>query len=185
MRGFHPLPVSDVDRLTDDAVAVTFAVPPKLRPVFDFRAGQHVTLRRADPVAGEDVRRSYSICSTPRELREHGRLRIGVNQIPEGAFSGYAGSLLSPGETLDVLPPLGHFTVSGDGPAVGARYGMIAAGSGVTPVLSLAATALAEGASVVLLYGNRTSRSVMFAEELAELKDRYLDRLQVLHVLSR
>jgi ring-1,2-phenylacetyl-CoA epoxidase subunit PaaE len=183
---FHPLPVAALDRLTEDSLAITFVVPPELRETFAFRAGQHLTVRRADPETGEDVRRSYSICSTPAELAASGRLRIGVKEIPGGSFSAYAAHALHAGDTVDVLPPLGTFTTAFD-PARARRYGAVAAGSGITPVLSLVATALAtEPASTfTLVYGNRYARAVMFAEELADLKDRYPSRLQVVHVLSR
>ncbi|MEV6812013.1 2Fe-2S iron-sulfur cluster-binding protein [Micromonospora sp. NPDC051296] len=203
---FHPLPVTAVDRLTADAVAITFAVPPELRETFAFRAGQHLTVRlpaAADVVAdltagngvsdagggvpaGEDVRRSYSICSTPNELARHGRLRIGVREIPGGSFSGYACGALRHGDIVEVLPPLGHFTTA-FAPDRARRYGAVVAGSGITPVLSLVATALAvEPASTfTLVYGNRTANTVMFAEELADLKDRYPTRLHLVHVLSR
>ncbi|GIJ23371.1 1,2-phenylacetyl-CoA epoxidase subunit PaaE [Micromonospora lutea] len=193
---FHPLPVVAVDRLTADAVAITFAVPEELRGTFTFRAGQHLTVRLpavaagaqgdAARAAGADVRRSYSICSTPAELERHGRLRIGVREIPGGAFSGYACGALRHGDTIEVLPPLGHFTTA-FAPERTRHYGAVVAGSGVTPVLSLIATALAvEPASTfTLVYGNRTAGSVMFAEELADLKDRYPTRLHLVHVLSR
>ncbi|GAA2220145.1 1,2-phenylacetyl-CoA epoxidase subunit PaaE [Micromonospora olivasterospora] len=189
---FHPLPVAAVDRLTADAVAITFAVPEELRAAFAFRAGQHLTVRRpADPAgdagaAGEDVRRSYSICSTPDELARHGRLRIGVREVPGGAFSTYACGALRGGDTVEVLPPLGNFTTA-FAPDRVRHYGAVAAGSGITPVLALVATALAvEPASTfTLVYGNRTANSVMFAEELADLKDRYPTRLHLVHVLSR
>ncbi|MEJ3748301.1 1,2-phenylacetyl-CoA epoxidase subunit PaaE [Actinomycetes bacterium KLBMP 9797] len=181
---FHPLTVDAVDRITDDAVAVTFAVPPELREAFAFRAGQHLTVRRVGDDG--DVRRSYSICSTPADLAAGGRLRIGVKQIPGGAFSGYAARALRPGDTVEVMPPLGHFTTA-FAPDRVRHYGAVVAGSGITPVLSLVATALAtEPASrFTLLYGNRYARSVMFVEELADLKDRYPGRLHVVHVLSR
>ncbi|NGM12638.1 phenylacetate-CoA oxygenase/reductase subunit PaaK [Verrucosispora sp. WMMA2044] len=189
---FHPLPVVAVDRLTADAVAITFAVPEELRETFAFRAGQHLTVRlpaaavAPDGDGGGDVRRSYSICSTPAELARHGRLRIGVREIPGGAFSGYACGALRHGDTIEVLPPLGHFTTA-FAPDRARRYGAVVAGSGITPVLSLVATALAvEPASTfTLVYGNRTAGSVMFAEELADLKDRYPTRLHLVHVLSR
>jgi ring-1,2-phenylacetyl-CoA epoxidase subunit PaaE len=183
---FHALPVATLDRLTDDSFAITFAVPPELREAFAFRAGQHLTVRRVNPDTGEDVRRSYSICSTPTELAESGRLRIGVKQLPGGAFSTYAASALRVGDTVDVLAPLGSFTTAFD-PTRARRYGAIVAGSGVTPVLSIAATALATepASTVTIVYGNRYARSVMFAEELADLKDRYPARLRVVHVLSR
>jgi ring-1,2-phenylacetyl-CoA epoxidase subunit PaaE len=180
---FHELRVIAVERLTDDAVAVTFGVPPKLRDVFAFKAGQHLTVRRA--VDDVDVRRSYSISSTPHELATHGRLRIGVKQVAGGAFSTYAQTLRE-GQTVEVLPPLGHFTTDFD-PARARRYAAVVAGSGITPVLSLVATSLATEpeSRFTMFFGNRYARSVMFAEELADLKDRYPARLQVVHVLSR
>ncbi|HEU4424789.1 MAG TPA: 1,2-phenylacetyl-CoA epoxidase subunit PaaE [Pilimelia sp.] len=183
---FHALPVATVDRLTDDAVAISFGVPPELRETFAFQAGQHLTVRRVDATTGEDVRRSYSICSTPADLATAGILRVGVKEIPGGAFSTYAARALHAGDAVEVMPPLGHFTTDFD-PDRRRDYGAIAAGSGITPVLSLAATALAtEPASTfTLLYGNRYARSVMFAEELADLKDRDPARLRVLHALSR
>ncbi|RGC68466.1 1,2-phenylacetyl-CoA epoxidase, subunit E [Micromonospora sp. MW-13] len=182
---FHPLPVAAVDRLAADAVAITFAVPEELRDTFAFRAGQHLTVRRVGE-DGQDVRRSYSICSTPDDLARHGRLRVGVREIPGGAFSGYACGSLRGGDTVEVLPPLGNFTTA-FAPDRARRYGAVVAGSGVTPVLALVATALAvEPASTfTVVYGNRTANSVMFAEELADLKDRYPARLHLVHVLSR
>jgi ring-1,2-phenylacetyl-CoA epoxidase subunit PaaE len=178
---WHPLPVADVARLTAEAVTITFAVPPELRAAYAFRPGQHVTVRHAP-----DVRRSYSICSTPAELSAAGLIRIGVKEVPGGAFSSHGVRALSAGAVLEVLPPLGTFTTALD-PARTRRYGAIVAGSGVTPVLSLIATALAtEPASTfTLIYGNRAAASVMFADELGALKDRYPSRLQILHVLSR
>jgi ring-1,2-phenylacetyl-CoA epoxidase subunit PaaE len=202
---FHPLPVAAIDRLTEDALAITFEVPERLRETYAFQAGQHVTVRllggagtaseagpaepagqRSGPTTGEDVRRSYSICSTPAELAERGRLRIGVKEIAGGAFSRYAATELSPGDQVEVMPPLGHFTTAVD-PARTRRYVGVAAGSGITPVLSLVATVLAvePGSTFTLLYGNRYVRSVMFADELADLKDRWPSRLQIVHVLSR
>jgi ring-1,2-phenylacetyl-CoA epoxidase subunit PaaE len=180
---FHELRVTDVERLTDDAVAVTFAVPPDLRAAFAFSAGQHLTVRRV--IDGVDVRRSYSISSMPSDVAEHGRLRIGVKQVAGGAFSTYAQNLRE-GETVEVLPPLGHFTSTFD-PDRSRHYAAVVAGSGITPVLSLVATALATEpeSRFTLIYGNRYARSVMFAEELADLKDRYPARLHLVHVLSR
>jgi ring-1,2-phenylacetyl-CoA epoxidase subunit PaaE len=180
---FHPLTVAAVDRLTEDAVSVAFEVPPGLREVFAFQAGQHLTVRRR--CDGEDVRRSYSICSTPAQLAA-GVLRIGVRLVPGGAFSAFATSALRTGDTVDVLPPLGHFTTALD-PARRRHYLAVAAGSGITPVLCLVATALStEPASrFTVLYGNRYARSVMFTEELSDLKDRYPTRLHLVHVLSR
>jgi ring-1,2-phenylacetyl-CoA epoxidase subunit PaaE len=181
---FHELEVVGVDRLTDDAVAVTFAVPPELRAVFAFRAGQHLTVRRMGE--REEVRRSYSICSTPSQLARHGTLRVGIKQIAGGAFSTFANGVLRVGDAVEVLPPLGHFTSSFDATRQ-RHYAAIAAGSGITPVLSLATTALETEpeSRFSLVYGNRTATSVMFGEELSDLKDRYPERLHVIHVLSR
>lgn len=184
---FHKLPVTALDRLTEDSLAITFRVPEHLRDTFAFRAGQHLTVRLpgTDP-EGAEIRRSYSLCSTPPELAAHGRLRIGVKELPGGVFSGYAASDLTVGEEVEVMPPLGRFTTDPD-PTRARRYAGIVAGSGVTPVLSLVATTLEiePGSRFTLLYGNRYARSVMFAEELSDLKDRWPDRLQVVHVLSR
>ncbi len=180
MASFHELEVSALDRITDESVAVTFAVPPALRDTFAFRAGQHMTVRR------RDVRRSYSICSTPLELRRSGVLRVGIKQIVGGAFSTFATGTLRPGDRVEVLPPLGHFTSAFD-PARRRHYAGIVAGSGITPVLSLITTALQveAGSRFSLLFGNRTASSVMFTEELSDLKDRYPARLHVAHILSR
>lgn len=190
---FHSLTVATVDQLTDDAVAITLAVPEELRETFAFLPGQHLTVRLpagrivADgPPLAEEVRRSYSMCSTPGELRRHGYLRIGVREVADGVFSRYAVNGLTGGDTLDVLAPLGRFTTTLDAGRT-RHYGAIAAGSGITPVLSLVATALATEphSTFTVLYGNRRAGSVMFAEQLADLKDRYPDRLHLVHVLSR
>jgi len=175
---FHPLKVAAIDAITDDSVAITFAVPVELAGEYEFSAGQHLTIRRG----GDDVRRSYSICSPAGS----GVLRIGVKRIPGGEFSAYAAHELKVGDELDVMTPLGRFGTTLD-PANAKHYVFAAAGSGITPVLSLVATILAvESASrVTLLYGNRTAGSVMFADDLADLKDRYAERLHLVHVLSR
>ncbi|MEV4412362.1 FAD-binding oxidoreductase, partial [Catellatospora sp. NPDC049609] len=177
---FHELTVSAVEPLTPSAVALSFAVPAELRQTFAFRPGQHVTVR----LDGE-LRRSYSICSTPADLRDRGLLTIGVKRVPGGVFSTRAQGLAA-GETLPVLPPLGRFTTELD-PSRTRRYGAIVAGSGITPVLSLVATALAvEPASTfTVICGNRSAAEVMFADALADLKDRHGSRLQLVHVLSR
>jgi ring-1,2-phenylacetyl-CoA epoxidase subunit PaaE len=181
---FHPLTVAHVHPLTDDSVVVTFVVPEELRALFAFAAGQHLTVRRLD--AEGEIRRSYSISSTPGELAEHGLLRVGIRRVAGGAFSDLATRDLRPGHVVDVLPPVGHFTTPFD-PTRTRHYAAIAAGSGITPVLSLVATGLTTEPSsrFTLVYANRTSASVMFADEVADLKDRFPDRLQVVHVLSR
>ena len=178
--GFHLLRVASVDRLTADSAAITFEVPADLLEAFAFRPGQHLTLRRI--VDGQDLRRTYSVCSSV----SGGPLRVAVKRLEGGLFSTWVLDALQPGDELEVLPPAGRF-----GPAVDAarrrKYGLVAAGSGITPVLSIAWSVLdvETESEVVLVYGNRTSGDVMFLEELADLKDRFPDRLQVLHVLSR
>jgi len=173
---FRALTVAQVDRLCADAAAVTFAVPEDLAAEFWFEPGQSLTLRRM--VGGREERRSYSICAPA------GRpLRIGVREVPDGAVSGWLVREVRPGDQIEVQPPSGSFTPE-RGPA--GRHVLIAAGSGITPVLSIAASVLAETASeVTLLYGNRRADTVMFADEIADLKDVYPARLQLVHVLSR
>lgn len=175
-RQFHELTVERVDRLCDDAVAVTFGVPAGLADRYDFRPGQSLTLRRI--VDGRDERRSYSICASAGQP-----LRIGVREVPGGALSGWLVNEVRPGDRIEVQPPSGSFTPDLSIPG---RHVLIAAGSGITPVLSIAASALAdERSEATLLYGNRRADSVMFADEIADLKDSCPDRLQLVHVLSR
>jgi ring-1,2-phenylacetyl-CoA epoxidase subunit PaaE len=177
---FHPLRVTDVERLTPDAVALTFDVPADLREEYSFAPGQHLTLRAV--LDGEEVRRSYSICSPPSS----GRLRIAVKRLEGGLFSGHALEQVRPGDILDVLRPAGRFGVQLD-PVNAKHYVAVVAGSGITPVLSILGAVLeTEPASrFTLIYGNRDAGSVMFLEELADHKDRYPERLQLVHVLSR
>ncbi|WP_298176812.1 1,2-phenylacetyl-CoA epoxidase subunit PaaE [Saccharomonospora sp.] len=177
LRGeFHTLTVADVTRLCADAVAVTFDVPADLAQAYAFRAGQSLTVRRL--VDGRDERRSYSICAP-----EGAPPRIGVREVPGGLFSTWLVRQVQPGDTIEVGTPTGNFSPDPDVPG---HHVLIAAGSGITPMLSIAATVLREPATTVtLLYGNRRTDTVMFADELAELKDRYLDRLELVHVLSR
>lgn len=177
---FHPLVVNAVEQLTDDAVRIGFDVPADLRDDYEFVQGQHVSIRTT--LAGDDVRRSYSICSPAGS----GRLEVGVKVLPGGHFSGYAVSGLKPGDVLDVMTPLGRFHTPLD-PENHKHYCAIAAGSGITPLLSIIATTLATEphSRVTLLYSNRTSRTVMFLEELEDLKDAYPDRFHLVHVLTR
>lgn len=176
---FHELEVSNVEPLTQVSVAISLDVPRDLREAFHFKPGQHLTFRDGE------LRRSYSICSTPRDLKERGVLTVGVKRVPGGAFSTRAQEL-QPGAVLEVLPPLGHFTTAIDAKRT-RRYGAIVAGSGITPVLSLVATTLQTEpeSTFSVITGNRSAAEVMFADALAELKDRYPQRLQLLHVLSR
>ncbi|MGW8972574.1 2Fe-2S iron-sulfur cluster-binding protein [Streptomyces platensis] len=175
---FHPLQVREIERLTDDAVAVTFAVPPELRTTFRHTPGQHIALRRS--VDGQEIRRTYSIC-TP--ATDEPVLRVGIRLVEEGAFSTYALKELAVGDTVDVMAPAGRFTLE---PRPGHFVGIVG-GSGITPVLSIAATLLAQqpDARFCLIRSDRTATSTMFLEEVADLKDRYPQRFQLIHTLSR
>ena len=173
---FHPLTVAEVEPLTDDAVAVTFDVPAELRDAYDFVAGQSLVLRRV--IDGVEERRNYSICSAVGE-----RPRIGVREIPDGMFSSWLVHQVRPGDVIEVQTPGGSFRAD---PEAGGRHLCIAAGSGITPMLSIAKSVLANPrAELTLLYGNRTTSSVMFAEELADLKNQHRERFDLMHVLSR
>lgn len=176
---FHKLRVAEVKRETPDAVSVRFELPEKLRETFQFRAGQHLTFRR--DFAGEEVRRNYSVCVSPSE----GVLKIGVKKITGGVFSGWVNDHLKAGDEIEVMAPHGSFCWSFDDKAR-REYVAFAGGSGITPVLSLLKTAMAMEAHsrFTLFYGNRNSMGVMFLEEIAALKDRYLDRLSVFHFLE-
>ncbi|HKY46756.1 MAG TPA: 1,2-phenylacetyl-CoA epoxidase subunit PaaE [Acidimicrobiia bacterium] len=174
---FHRLRVTEVAPLTDEAVTVTFDVPGQLADDFAYRAGQHVTVRAE--IDGGDVRRSYSICSNAND----GKLRIGVKRLPGGVFSTWATSHLRSGMELEVMPPVGEFVVDPQP----RHYGAVTAGSGITPVLSLVSTTLESepGCRWTVIFGNRSADQVMFLDELEGLKDRYPDRLHLIHVLSR
>ena len=175
-RTFHELTVAGVERLCDDAVAVTFDVPERLAELFAFSPGQSLTLRRV--VDGRDERRSYSICAAAGEP-----LRVGVREVPGGLFSSWLVGQVRRGDRIEVQPPSGSFTPD---LAAAGRHVLIAAGSGITPVLSIVASLLRNpAATVTLFYGNRHTNTVMFAEELADLKDSHGRRLELVHVLSR
>lgn len=177
---FHTLVVAAVTPLTDDAVALSLDPSSAPDGVFDHLPGQHLTMRAM--IDGEDVRRSYSICSRPGDRL----LQVGVKRLPGGAFSTYAVTRLKAGDTLQVMPPVGDFTVDPD-PADGSLRVAIVAGSGITPVLSQVATTLelSPSARWLVIFGNRDAGSIMFLEELEGLKDRFPTRLQIVHVLSR
>ena len=177
---FHQLQVAEVTALTDEAVAVELAVPPHLAERFRYLPGQHVTLRTL--LDGEDLRRSYSICANANQ----GRLRVGIKRLPGGLFSTFAIDRLEAGDVLEVMPPVGEFTIDIDPPKP-RKAVAIAAGSGITPVLSLISSSLEmePRSTWTLLYGNRTANSVMFLDELEGLKDRFHPRFELFHILSR
>jgi ring-1,2-phenylacetyl-CoA epoxidase subunit PaaE len=170
---FHPLVVAGVEPLTDDSAAITFAVPGELAPSFAFAPGQSLTIRRGDE------RRSYSICAAAGSPPQ-----IGVREVAGGAVSGWLVRELQAGDTVEVQVPSGTFTPDLSVPG---HHVLIAAGSGITPMMSIAASVLAadEKSTVTLLYGNRRSDTVMFADEVADLKDAYPARMRIVHVLSR
>ncbi|ROQ81333.1 2Fe-2S iron-sulfur cluster-binding protein [Streptomyces sp. NBC_01260] len=178
---FHPLRVSAIERLTDDSVAVEFAVPPELRETFRHKPGQHLNVRYT--VAGEEVRRSYSICAPATEQPADPALRVGIRLVDGGAFSTYALKELAVGDQVEAMPPMGRFVLT---PRAG-QFAAVVGGSGITPVLSIAATLLARepDASFCLIRSDRTAASTMFLDEVADLKDRYPDRFQLVTALSR
>jgi ring-1,2-phenylacetyl-CoA epoxidase subunit PaaE len=177
---FHPLTVTEVSPLTEDSVAVTFDVPDEFADEFRFLPGQHVTLRSS--INDADVRRSYSICANANS----GKLRVGIKKLPGGAFSTWATASLKAGDVLDVMSPVGEFTIEPDEESTAHRVAIVA-GSGITPVLSLIGTTLElePASSWTLVYGNRTANTVMFLDELEGLKDRYPNRFQIFHIMSR
>ncbi|MBQ5939896.1 1,2-phenylacetyl-CoA epoxidase subunit PaaE [Massilia sp. AB1] len=180
MSKFYPLTVAKVKHETRDAIAVTFDVPDDLKEAFAYKQGQHLTLRAM--IDGEDVRRSYSICSAVQD----NALRVAIKRCSGGLFSNWANESLQPGVTLDVMPPMGHFNVPLE-PESARHYLGFAAGSGITPLLSIIKTTLqAEPNSrFTLVYGNRASSTVIFRDELTDLKDQYMDRLRLVYVMSR
>ncbi len=182
---FHELEVADVRPLTADSVEVTFTVPPELHDEYDYLAGQYVALRAT--IDGHELRRSYSICRPPqRDTTQGGRISVGIKRDIGGRFSTWANSELAPGDRIDVMSPQGTFT-TGLPDLDGAHIVGIAAGSGITPLMSVAHTVLetSDTARFTLVYTNRSTLDVMFLEELADLKDRYPARLALHHVLSR
>ena len=176
---FHSLEVAELVPETADAKSIRFRVPEELRETFRFRPGQHLTLR-AD-IAGEDIRRNYSLCVAPAE----GELKVTVKRIAGGLFSTWANEVLQPGDRLDVMEPHGSFTTDFRADTAG-HYVAFAGGSGITPVISLIKTAMIEapGSRFTLFYGNRDSQSVIFLEELARLKNRFMGRLEIHHFLA-
>ncbi|MFD7509485.1 2Fe-2S iron-sulfur cluster-binding protein [Streptomyces sp. NPDC059853] len=185
MAAFHPLRIVRREQLTDDAVALTLRVPGELAERFRYAAGQHLTVRHHD-AAGAELRRTYSVCAPPPRGGPVRELTIGVRHIPGGTFSGHAVKDLDEGDTLQVLPPAGGFTLREDGPG-GGHAVAVTGGSGITPVLAIAAAALERdpAARFTLLRSERTAAAAMFLEAVAELKDRYPGRLQLLYALTR
>ncbi len=177
---FHALTVEKVERETDDCISISFHVPGDLQNIFRFRSGQSLTIRKQ--LNGEELRRTYSICSSPFDQQ----LKVAVKKVEGGLFSTWANEQLKPGDTLEVMPPVGKFyTELNAGQAK--NYMAFAAGSGITPVLSLIKTTLLTEpqSRFTLVYGNRSKASIIFREALEALKDKFIDRFRIYHVLSR
>ena len=181
---FHPLRVAQVRPETADTVSIAFEVPPELRDAYRFTQGQFLTIKA--PVEGKDVRRSYSICCGVHDYDERGELRVAVKLVDDGVFSTWVHDTVAPGQTLDVMTPDGRFHVPLDASA-SRHYVAFAAGSGITPVLSLIRTTLATEpqSRFTLVYGNRSVDTIIFSEALEDLKNQYLSRFTLYHVLSR
>lgn len=177
---FHPLRITEVRKETNDCVSIAFDVPEELQQTFQFSQGQNLTVKTS--INGEEIRRSYSICSCPLDKE----LRIAVKKVPGGLFSGWANQHLKEGETLEVMPPTGKFFTPLNAEQ-SKNYLAVAAGSGITPVLSIIKTTLLTEplSNFTLIYGNRNRGSIIFREELEALKNRFINRLSIIHVLSR
>jgi ring-1,2-phenylacetyl-CoA epoxidase subunit PaaE len=177
---FHSLTIREVRRETEDTVSIAFDVPEELKPDFSYLSGQYLTLKTS--IKGEDVRRSYSLCSSPFEKE----WRVAIKKIPNGLFSTFAFEQLNVGDRLEVMTPAGNFRLQTE---IGnsKNYVLFAAGSGITPILSIAKTALKEeqASTVTLFYGNKNFNTIIFRERLEALKNAYMDRLRVIHILSR
>ena len=177
---FNPLIVKDLRQETEDTLSIAFEVPADLQPEYAFKAGQYLTLRTY--INGEDVRRSYSLCSTPTS----GEYRVAVKQLEDGLFSTFAHQNLKVGDQLDVMTPMGNFNFEAD-VTKQRSFALFAAGSGITPIISIAKEILENEplSDVSLFYGNKGFNSIIFREEIEALKNRYMDRLRVIHILSR
>lgn len=177
---FHPLKVKDIRRETADCVSVALTVPEELAEDFKFVPGQYLTFRKED---GEvEIRRSYSICAGPKDCE----LRVAIKKVAQGKFSTYANTELKIGDTVEVMPPMGNFSRKKDQPAR-KHYLAIAAGSGITPIMSIMKAVLEENDEnrFTLVYGNKGRNTIIFREEIESLKNKYMSRLRVYHVLSR
>ena len=176
---FYPLRVKEVRPETADCVSVSLEVPGELKEIFRFAPGQYLTFRKH--VADAEIRRSYSICASPKD----NELRVAIKKVEGGKFSGYANAELKEGDILDVMPPLGKFSPKVD--AEHKEYLAIAAGSGITPIMSIMKTVLEDepNSSYTLIYGKRSRNSVIFREQIEGLKNQYMQRLRLFHILSR
>jgi ring-1,2-phenylacetyl-CoA epoxidase subunit PaaE len=177
---FHTLTVRDIRKETEDCVSVAFDIPEELKPDFRFVQGQNITIRKT--INGEELRRNYSICTSPNEQE----LRVAIKAMPAGRFSTWANTCLKKGDALEVMPPTGKFHTELNAEAK-KNYLAYAAGSGITPIISIIKTTLQTEpqSDFTLIYGNRNRKSIIFREELENLKNRYMNRFQLIHILSR
>ena len=177
---FHSLQVKKIHRETEDCVSISFHVPEELKDVFQFNQGQNLTIRKK--INGEELRRNYSICTSPIDKE----LKVAVKKVDGGLFSTFANDELKEGDFLDVMPPTGEFYTELH-PSQQKTYVAFAAGSGITPVLSIIKTTLLTEpkSNFTLVYGNRNKASIIFREELEALKDKFIDRFRIYHILSR
>jgi ring-1,2-phenylacetyl-CoA epoxidase subunit PaaE len=180
MSRFHQLKIKKITKETPDCISVTFEVPEEKKNIFNFIQGQFLTFRRE--IDGEEIRRSYSICSCVVEED----LSVAIKILPDGKFSSFANKILKPGDLIEVMPPSGRFFTDLS-PSNKKRYVAIAAGSGITPVISLVKTILIteKNSEIVLIYGNRDKNSIIFKSQLDSLKNKNMDRLSIFHIFSR
>lgn len=177
---FEKIKIKEIKRETSDCVSIAFDIPENLKEQFSYKAGQHFTIRAL--INGEEQRRSYSLCSSPLD----NQWKIAVKKVENGIFSSYANQQLKAGDTLELMPPMGHFTIPSN-TSDQKKFVAVVAGSGITPVLSIIKTTLATqpDSTFTLVYGNRSRSSIIFKEEIEALKNKYINRFSVVHVLSR
>ena len=177
---FHKLKVRNVEKESEDCVSIEFEIPEDLKDAFQFKQGQNLTIKKI--LNGEELRRSYSICTSPFE----NKLKVAVKKAEGGVFSTWANAQLKIGDVLEILPPTGKFYTELN-PSQKKNYVAFAAGSGITPILSIIKTTLVTEpeSTFTLVYGNRTKTSIIFKEDLEALKDKFIDRFRVYHILSR
>lgn len=179
MSDFHSLKISSVESLTPNAVALSFEIPAELKTTFSFVAGQYITLKKE--INGEEIRRAYSISSAPSS----GKLTVGIKKMPNGTFSKYANEAIKVGNVLEVMPPEGRFVFDSNGDSK--TFCAFAAGSGITPIMSIAQTVLESNNTnrFVLIFGNQTPEETMYKEALVELQEKYSERFFIQWVNSR
>lgn len=180
MSSFHKLSVSKINRETDKSVSISFNLPENLKEVFKFVAGQYITLKKH--IDGHEVRRDYSLCVSPKS----GELKVAVKEVKDGTFSAFANNSLKVGDTIEVAPPKGRFVFTPNDSKT-KNIALFAAGSGITPVLSIIKCALEEEvySKVILVFGNKTTKDTMFLNELLELQHEYKDRFSIQFVFSQ